>query len=109
VKTIAEFNASAPQQGEPIRATTHHPAWLVKLATKWLGEYFDDGKPRRPGDLEDDFCGQWSIDLGPWRSTPFYPALANLVHQGRVVFGVDGEGTYWYAIPGKLPEGVEHP
>ena len=109
MKTIAEFNASAPQQGEPIKCTTNHPEWLVALATKWLAEYFSDGKPRRPGDLEDDFTGRWSINQGPWRATPFYPALARLVHDGKVLFGQTPDDDCWYAIPGKLPKGCREP
>lgn len=79
---------------------------MVKLATKWLLEYFSDGIARRPGDLEDDFAGSWSLALGPWKSTPFFPALAQLVHDGKIVFGTDKTADVWYAIPGKLPKKV---
>jgi hypothetical protein len=84
---------------------------MVELATKWLYEYFSDGLPRKPGDLEDDFAGQWSIGLEAWHTTPFFPALANLVADGRIIYGRDDKsppdsleyGDVWYALPGKLP------
>jgi hypothetical protein len=92
-------------------AYTKHSERMVELAVKWLEEYFSDGVPRRPGDLEDDFCGQWSINLNPWMQTPFYPALAVLAHEGKIIYGLDDKsppeslqyGDFWYAIPGKLP------
>lgn len=84
-------------------ATHNHSDRMVALATKWLAEYFADGVARRPGDLEDDFAGRWSVSLGPWTKTPFYPALALLVDRGEVVYERDKEQNVWYAIPGCLP------
>lgn len=81
----------------------NHSERMVALATKWLREYFSDRMARRPGDLEDDLAGQWSLDLAPWRSTPFYPALAVLVDAGEIVFETDDTGDVWYAVPGSLP------
>jgi hypothetical protein len=79
---------------------------MVSLATKWLREYFSDKQARRPGDLEDDFAGQWSFNQRAWRATPFYPALALLVDHGEVVFEVDSEGIVWYAMQGALPSAL---
>lgn len=76
---------------------------MVALATNWLREYFSDKIARRPGDLEDDFAGKWSFDQGPWRNTPFYPALAVLVDAGEIVYEVADDGDVWYAVPGALP------
>lgn len=87
-------------------ATHNHSDRMVALATKWLREYFSDSQARRPGDLEDDFAGQWSINQGPWRATPFYPALALLIDGGEIVFECDEEGTVWYAVPGALPSAL---
>ena len=87
-------------------ATTSHSPRMVNLATKWLEEYFSDGKARTPGDLEDDFTGRWSLLQEPWRDTPFYPALAVLVKGGKVVYGTDADGSYWYAKKGHLPSEV---
>lgn len=84
-------------------ASHNHSPRMVELATKWLREYFSDGDARRPGDLEDDFTGQWSVFQGPWRNCPFYPALAILVDAGEIVFEKDDEDCVWYAIPGHLP------
>ena len=75
----------------------NHSDRMVKLAYKYLTEYFSDNCARRPGDFEDDFCGKWSFDQGPWRASPFYPALALLVSEGSVMYRVDeGTGDFWY-------------
>lgn len=81
----------------------NHSERMVNLAKKWLLEYFGDGIARRPGDMEDDFTGQWSMALGPWRHTPFFPALALLIDEGAMTFEQDDAGDFWYAIPGHLP------
>lgn len=84
--------------------TTHdHSLRMVELATKWLREYFSDGVARRPGDLEDNFTGQWSITLEFWCASPFYLALTLLVKAGEIVFETDDKGCVWYALPGHLP------
>lgn len=77
---------------------------MVSLAEKWLLEYFSDGVPRRPGDLEDDFAGEPSIAemltklQGRWRDTPFFPALGRLVSDKKVVYETDKDGVVWYKI-----------
>lgn len=81
----------------------NHSERMVALAKKWLLEYFSDGVARRPGEMEDDFAGQWSMTLGPWRHTPFFPALALLIDEGEMTFERDDAGYLWYAIPGHLP------
>jgi hypothetical protein len=75
----------------------NHSDRMVRLARKWLLEYFSDGISRQPGDLEDDFAGQWSMSLQPWRHTPFFPALALLVDEGCIVFENKDDG-YWYSL-----------
>ena len=97
----------SPKKGDPIEVTHGHSERMVGLSTKWLEEYFSDGLARKPGDMEDDFVGMWSFGLEHWRCTPFFPALAVLVRDGKVVFGQDAEDNLWYAVPGKLPPGVE--
>lgn len=82
---------------------------MVSLAEKWLLEYFSDGVPHGPGELEDDFAGEptlveMMVELqGRWRNTPFYPALARLVDSGKIVYEQDADGDVCYAIPGALP------
>lgn len=76
---------------------------MQTLAEKWLEEYFSDGVARRPGDMEDDFTGQWSLALENWRTTPFFKALGTLVDEGKIHFGRDEKGVVWYATPGNLP------
>lgn len=76
---------------------------MQKLAEKWLEEYFSDGVARRPGDMEDDFTGQWSLTLENWRTTPFFKALGCLIDGGKIHFGRDENGVVWYATPGNLP------
>jgi hypothetical protein len=67
---------------------------MVSLAEKWLHEYFAAFGPKRPGDLEDDFCGEPGmlemtyIPQGRWRDSPFYPALARLIDKGVVRSGI---------------------
>lgn len=103
----AGLSGPVPEKGDPLDVTHGHSERMVKLATEWLYEYFSDGKARRPGDLEDDFTGEWSLWLGVWRKTPFYPALAVLVRDGRIVFGTAKNRDIWYALPGKLPKGTK--
>lgn len=85
---------------------------MVELAKKWLLEYFADGSAKRPGDLEDDFCGEPGIGemlvsmQGRWRESPFYPALGHLVNDGKIVFEVANDGDVFYALPGRLPSEV---
>jgi hypothetical protein len=82
---------------------------IVTLAEKWLHEYFTAFGPKRPGDLEDDFCGQPSIfemmsDLqGRWRESPFYPALGRLIDKGLVRWRRAENGEVWYALTGPMP------
>ena len=82
---------------------------MVALAEKWLLEYFDDGVPRRPGELEDDFAGEPGIGemlmklQGRWRDTPFFPALSRLIDKGSIVYEQADDGDVWYALPGSLP------
>ncbi len=84
--------------------THYHSQQMVDLCEKWLLEYFSDRQPRKPGDLEDDFCGEPSvmemfIDLqGRWRATPFYPALALLIDKGLIVYWQDEDDTVWYEL-----------
>lgn len=85
------------------QCTHNYSDAMVALAMLELREYFADNKPRRPGDLEDDFTGQWSFSGEHWRDTPFFPALAVLVNAGEIVFETDNEGIVWYSTPGFLP------
>ncbi len=88
---------------------------MVALAEKWLLEYFSDGVPRRPGELEDDFAGEPStLEMleqlqGRWRNTPFFPALARLVDKGSIAHEQAENGDVWYAIPGALPSQTTEP
>lgn len=86
-------------------AHSHSPR-MVRLASKWLLEYFSDGKARMTGELEDDFAGQFNINADNFRCTPFYPALALAVAGGTIHWGKDAEENIWYALAGSLPENV---
>ena len=75
---------------------------MVDFAEECLLKYFEIFGEKRPGDLEDDFCG-YPGDLecrmnpqGRWRDTPFYPALGRLVDKGTVSFEIDDDGDIWY-------------
>jgi hypothetical protein len=63
---------------------------------------FVKGGPKRPGDLEDRFCGIPTVrelvcdPQGRWRASPYYPALGRLVSQGTVKWKQDEEGVVWY-------------
>lgn len=81
----------------------NHSERMVSLAKKWLLEYFGDGVARKPGEIEDDLAGQWSLTLVPWRHTPFFPAMALLIDEGAMTYERDGDGAVWYALPGHLP------
>ena len=76
---------------------------MVTLAEKWLLEYLVEFGPKRPGDMEDDFCGEPGLGemlrgiQGRWRASPFYPALARLVDKGQVGWARNAEGVVWYA------------
>jgi hypothetical protein len=82
---------------------------MVTLAEKWLHEYFAAFGPKRPGDLEDDFCGEpGMLEMmdslqGRWRNSPFYPALARLIDKGVVRWWQADDGDIWYALTGPLP------
>ena len=83
---------------------------MVTLAEKWLLEYLVKFGSQRPGDMEDDFCGEPGLgemlrnSQGRWRSSPFYPALARLVDKGGVVWAKDAKGDIWYtAAPTAAP------
>ena len=83
---------------------THpHSDVMVALAENWLIEYFTTLGARRPGDMEDDFCGTPTMGemmvnaQGRWRQSPFYPALARLVDKGAVRFWKDDDDDFWYA------------
>ena len=82
---------------------------LVALCEKWLLEYLVAFGSKRPGDLEDDFCGEpgmfemMSSLQGRWRASPFYPALGRLIDKGKVRWWLDDESTVWYAPTGPLP------
>ena len=77
---------------------------MVTLAEKWLLEYFAAFGQKRPGDLEDDFCGKPSAlemtenPQGRWRDSPFCPALARLVDRGAVHWWKADNGDFWYAL-----------
>lgn len=77
---------------------------MIALAKKELVKLFSTGKVFRPGNLEDLFAGRWSLDLGYWRATPHFPALAQLVNEGIVDFGIMPDGDVVYAKTGKLPK-----
>lgn len=83
--------------------TYWHSDAMVTLAEKWLFEYLCAFGPKRPGDMEDDFCGEPGIlemmsNLqGRWRSSPFFPALARLVDKGLVHYSADVDGIFWYS------------
>lgn len=88
---------------------------MVTLAEKWLLEYFAAFGPRRPGDLEDDFCGEPGIYevmtnmQGRWRDSPFYPALGRLIDKGLLRWWQDVENDVWYAPPEPLSMADEVP
>jgi hypothetical protein len=77
---------------------------MVTFAEKCLLEYFAQFGPKRPGDLEDDFCGEpgmfemMSNFQGRWRSSPFYPALGRLVDKQQVQYRQDETGGIWYSL-----------
>ena len=89
---------------------------LITLAEKWLLEYLMSFGPKRPGDMEDDFCGKPGIlemmsnMQGRWRASPFYQALARLIDKGKVCWWKDEDDTVWYKPTGPLPmaELMEH-
>ncbi len=76
---------------------------MVDFAEGVLLKYFEMFSPKRPGDLEDDFCGMpdayemLTNCQGRWRETPFYPALGRLVSNGLVTYVKDGSGDWWYS------------
>lgn len=78
----------------------NHSDRMVQLSKKYLMEYFSDGDIKKPGNLEDDFTGQWSIQLTPWKLCPFYPALALLVDEGHIIWDRDETGDIRYALKG---------
>lgn len=77
---------------------------MVAFAANCLAKYFEIFGAKRPGDLEDDFCGQpgmfemMSNIQGRWRESPFYPALGHLVDMGIVYYWKDEHGDFWYDI-----------
>ena len=83
--------------------THQHSDAMVALAEKWLVEYLTFFGTQRPGDMEDNFCGEPSMGelmsnpQGRWRQSPFYPALARLVDRGEVRYWSDAVGDVQYA------------
>lgn len=78
---------------------------MVNLAEKWLLEYFTTFGDRRPGDLEDDFCGgrcTFVLALigqpSAWSNTPFFPALGRLVDKGFVRCYTAEDGDIFYSL-----------
>ncbi len=77
---------------------------MVDFAEKCLLWYFKIFGKKRPGDLEDDFCGEPETaefllnPQGRWRSSPFYPALGRLVDKGLVTYCLDDDMDFWYSI-----------
>lgn len=86
-------------------STTHgYTDAMVSFAEECLYAYFKEFGPKRPGELEDDFCGCPStVEIltnfqGHWRESPFYPALGHLVDKKIVYFWIDESGDIWYDI-----------
>lgn len=77
---------------------------MVSFAEECLSKYFKQFGAKRPGDLEDDFCGEPGIFemmsniQGRWRSSPFYPALGRLVDKQLLQYHQDEAGDVWYSI-----------
>ena len=61
--------------------------------------------PRRPGELEDYFCGVPTLaetllcPLGRWKESMFYPALGRLVDTKVVVWWQDNTDDVYYGLP----------
>lgn len=86
---------------------------MVNLAKKWLLEYLSDGEVKQPTDFDKDFLGK-SVDpmllvtgRPMWNDTPFFPALAQLIKEGKVIHWRDGEGNCYYQIDGSLSVELE--
>lgn len=87
--------------------THNHSERMVTLAKKWLLDYFSDGVARRSHDMERDLVGRMSFYLERLGATAFIPAIALLIDEGALVYGREGRGYFWYALPGNLPDGVK--
>lgn len=107
MKKVGIDKHESPEKGDGVQCTHGYSKAVVATAKKEVMAFFRGGKVRKPGDLEDKFTGQWSLFLEYWRMTPHYPALGELVNEGKIVFGTMPDGDVVYAMPGKLPKGAK--
>jgi len=84
--------------------TYDHSRNMVFFAANCLVKYFELFGAKRPGEMEDDFCGKpglfemMSNIQGRWRASPFYPALGHLVDMDIVYYWTDDTGDVWYDV-----------